>query len=333
MTTLTLETDVSIKHSDNVIMQRHQNYIEPFWKSRVCQGVFGGKDGVEICYAYAINTAATGSIVISSGRIESFIKYKELVYNLYHAGFSVFIHDHRGQGLSGRMTKNSHQGFVLDFDDYVTDLKLFYDKVVSPKSQHVPMLLCHSMGSTVGALYAHKYPADFSRVAFSAPMFGIQPALPDWLACGLMRFHLALNVFFSKRPWYFFGQQNYSEEPFQNNRLSHCPTRYELFRRAYETHPEAKLGGVTGRWLLAAHEAMREVRLKAQMFPIPALILQAGGDEIVDNSRQNEVALRMPNCNLVDIPNAKHELLMESDVYRDPALRAILNFFSDATAG
>lgn len=330
MTTLTLETELDAIKKDDVIMQRHKNYIEPFWKSRVSQGVFGGKDGVEICYAFAINASATGSIVISSGRIESFIKYKELVYNLYHAGFSVFIHDHRGQGLSGRMTPNVQQGFVRDFDDYVSDLKLFYDKVVAPKSEHVPMLLCHSMGSAIGALYAMKHPNDFGRIAFSAPMFGIKPALPDWFACCLVKFHLAINLFFSKRPWYFFGQNNYIDEAFQNNRLTHCETRYQIFREAYESHPEAKLGGVTGRWLMAAHEAMMDIRANAESFPIPALILQAGQDAIVDNTRQNEVANKINDCEFLRIPGARHEILMESDGYRDIALRAVLNFFSDA---
>lgn len=329
MTTMTLESQFNETVSENTILLRQTNHVEPFWKSKVSQGVFGGKDGVEISYAYVSNEHAIGSVVISSGRIESLVKYKELVYNLYHGGYSVFIHDHRGQGLSGRMTPNSHQGYVDDFDDYVADIKTFYDKVVMPKTSHKPVLLCHSMGSAIGALYCLKYPEDFSRVAFSAPMFGIRPAMPDWFACCLLKTFLAVNTLFSKRPWYFFGQKDYAEEPFQQNPLTHCSVRYNIFRQAYQTHASAQLGGVTGRWLMAAHNATRAIKNQAENFPIPALILQATNDTIVDNARQNLIAEKMPNCKLVEVINSKHELLVESDTYRDRAIREILSFFAN----
>ena len=38
-------------------------------------------------------------------------------------------HDHRGQGLSGRMLDNPQPGYVESFDDYVQDFKQFYDEL------------------------------------------------------------------------------------------------------------------------------------------------------------------------------------------------------------
>lgn len=312
---------------DDIIFLRHKNHIEPFWRNKVGHGVFGSHDGIEIAYAYALHPSPTGSIAISSGRIESLIKYKELIYNLHNAGYSVFIHDHRGQGLSERMDRNLQLGFVKNFDQYVDDFKLFYDKVIAPKSDQKPMLLCHSMGGAIGALYVQKYQNDFSKVAFSAPMFGIRPALPDWLSSAMINVHLGLNTFFSKRPWYFLGQDDYRPEPFNRNNLTHSRARYEIFRQAYETHSEAQLGGVTNQWLKAAHKAMRNIVSSAHTFPISSLILQASADTIVDNQKQNLIAEIIPNCEKMTIEGAKHEILMESDKYRDPALRAILAFF------
>lgn len=328
MTTCTLKSQTSESLTDDVVLNRYMNHVEPFWNSNITFGEFEGVKGVPIHYAYALNDNAKGAIVLSSGRIESLVKYKELVYNLYHAGYSVFVHDHRGQGLSGRMTANLHQGYVEDFDDYVDDTKHFYDEVVTANTDFIPLLLCHSMGSAIGALYCLKYPDDFSKVAFSAPMFGIRPALPDWFATGLIKTHMIVNALFSKKTWYFWGQQDYVEEPFEQNPLTHCSTRYQIFRDEYRTHKQAQLGGVTGRWLWAAHNALAKIKRNAKHFPLPALVLQASNDTIVDNQRQSLIVSNMPDCKFVEIINAKHELLMESDRYRDQALRQILAFFS-----
>ena len=36
-------------------------------------------------------------------------------------GYSVYIHDHRGQGFSARMLDDPQKGYVYNFGDYVTD--------------------------------------------------------------------------------------------------------------------------------------------------------------------------------------------------------------------
>ena len=47
-----------------------------------------------------------GAIVISSGRTECMLKYKEVVFELTKEGYSVYIFDHRGQGFSDRLTRH-----------------------------------------------------------------------------------------------------------------------------------------------------------------------------------------------------------------------------------
>ncbi|MCC2617361.1 alpha/beta fold hydrolase [Aestuariibacter halophilus] len=313
-----------------VILSRYTSRVIPFWKRQVVQGVFPGAQNVPIAYAYVVNPEARGSVVISSGRIESLLKYKELVFNLYHRGYSVFIHDHRGQGLSGRLTDNPHQGYVDDFRDYVIDFKRFYDSIVAPNSDRENrFLLCHSMGGAIGAQYVLAYPEDFQRVAFSAPMFGIQPALPRWLMHLVVGTHHLVNQWFGKSPWYFWGQMDYEAEPFEKNILTHCEVRYQIFREEYLKNPNIQLGGVTGRWLLAAVRAMSHIARYSRTFPIPALIMQAGEEKIVDNQAQNAVSRRFPRARKITIHGARHELLMEADYYRDQSLRAIYAFFDE----
>tara|TARA_R110002167_G_scaffold9923_12_gene45762 strand:+ start:170 stop:1126 length:957 start_codon:yes stop_codon:yes gene_type:complete len=299
--------------------------IQAFWQNRVQHQMFAGVGNVDIAYAYALHPQALGAIVISSGRIESLIKYKELVYDLYQNGYSVFIHDHRGQGLSGRMLDNPQIGYVGNFSEYVDDFKKFVDKVVIKKTAHKPKLLCHSMGGAIGALMVLRFPEMFEKVAFSAPMFGIRPPLPNWFA----KLLLTLHAIFNKKNAYFFGQKNYDNQPFAANELTHSEIRYQIFRQEYQEVPQVQLGGVSGHWLKVAAQAMDEIEQSVHGFPIPALVIQAGGDQIVDNKRQSRVVAKMANTKLKVIDGSKHELLEERDKFRVTCVTAILDFFRD----
>lgn len=312
--------------NENHIVARYTQHVLPFWEEFVVNGDFSGKHNVQIAYAYVLHPNPIGSIAISSGRIETLLKYKELVFNLYNAGYSVFIHDHRGQGLSARMTANSHQGYVDSFDDYVTDFKLFYDNIIAPNSQHRPILLSHSMGAAIASLYLLSYPDDFSKSVMSAPMFGILPRLPNWFASLMTSLLLGLNKLTGSLPWYFLGQGNYLAKPFEQNELTSSQARYQIFRDEYTQNSTCQLGGVTTKWLAEAYKAMRTIDKHAESLSPPILILQAGSDEIVDNSRQNKVIAKIPNCTTVQLPNAKHELFMEVDEIRDECLRQTLKF-------
>lgn len=308
----------------------YQGRIQAFWQQHVQQGQLVTQDQLTLAYAFVIHPQAIGCIVISSGRIEAYIKYKEVVFDLYQNGYSVFIHDHRGQGLSARMTENPHMGYVNDFSDYVADLDLFMQHVVIPKSQHRPDLLCHSMGSAIGALYCLSYPERFKRVVFLAPMFGIRPALPTWFAALLVKLHFSFGQLIGRQYGYFLGQRDYVKHNFAGNKLTHSEARYAIFRDEYHTAPQLQLGGVTGHWLHAAAQAMDQIENAASSFKLPALVIQAGADEVVDNARQNRVLAKFSQCKLMCIQGAKHELLMEQDRYRVPVMQAILAFLATA---
>ena len=309
--------------SEDDLASKYATIIQPFWLENVQHGTFEGVGKVDVAYAYVLHPQALGSVVISSGRIESLIKYKEVVYDLYENRYSVFIHDHRGQGLSGRMLTNPQIGYVENFAEYVNDFKKFIDETVTKKTRHKPKLLCHSMGGAIGCLTVLRFPELFEKVAFSAPMFGIRPALPNWLANLLLNLHGALN----KQTAYFFGQKDYDDQPFAVNELTHSESRYQIFRQEYQTAPELQLGGVSGHWLKMATQVMHEIEQNVHCFPIPALVIQAGADQIVDNKRQSRVVAKMAHTELKVIQGSKHELLEEQDKFRVPCLDAILDFF------
>jgi lysophospholipase len=309
--------------SEENLTTTYTTAIQPFWQNSVQQGIFEGVNKVDIGYAYVLHPKAIGTVVISSGRVESFMKYKEVVYDLYQNGYSVFIHDHRGQGVSGRMLDNPQIGYVENFAEYVTDFKTFIDQVVTKKTQHKPNLLCHSMGGSIGALTVLRFPDLFNKVAFSAPMFGHRPSLPSWFANLLLTLHASIK----NKNAYFFGQKDYDNQPFASNQLTHSETRYEIFRQEYQAAPKLQLGGVSGHWLKMAALALNEIEQGVHRFPIPALVIQAGADQIVDNKRQEQVVQKMANSKLMVIEGSRHELLEERDDFRVPCVTAILSFF------
>ncbi|MCU7553295.1 alpha/beta fold hydrolase [Alteromonas sp. ASW11-19] len=311
---------------ETALADRNATTINPFWKSQVTTGEFTGLGGVTVHYAWCCPANAHTTVVISSGRIESLLKYKELIYDLWHNGFAVFIPDHRGQGLSGRMTSDPQHGFVHKFDDYVDDLLQFIDDIVMPHAPAPLTLLCHSMGGAIGTLTMLREPERFERAVLASPMFGVRPALPDWVAKGLINAGLTLNRLRRKDAGYFFGQTPYVAYPYALNKLTHSEVRYRLFRELYDEDKRIQLGGVTTEWLSAAQQAMDTIEAQAEKMTTPTLLFSADDDKIIDNDRQRSVAKRMPNLHLEVVAEAYHELFTEADEYRTPVLNKTLSF-------
>lgn len=303
--------------------------IQPFWQARVTELTFEGVDGVEIYAAYVIHPEAKGSIVVSGGRTEAGVKFKELFYDLYQNGYSVFTADHRGQGLSGRLTEDKERGYVDTFDNYVVDFKKFYDETVVPNSQSKPFLLCHSMGSAIGALYAMEHPDDFQKIVLGSPMFGVAAPIGPGVARVLINLLKWFNKGLSNLPWYFPGQGPFEFLAFDKNNIVQSEIRYDIHLNVFKDYPNTRLGGVTLDWLEKALIAMEKIRNNAAQITTPTLMIQAEGDTIIDNSTHRPACDAMPHCTFVSIPDARHELFMELDKYRTPTLEKALAFFAE----
>ena len=314
--------------TETTLPQDWQTVIKPFWKTQVTETFITARDGVKLYSIQAVHPSPKGTIVFSSGRTESAVKYKELIYDLYQNGYTVVAMDHRGQGRSGRMLSDTEKGYVADFDDYVEDLHLFYQQIVKPLAPEKPFLLCHSMGGAIGALYNIKYPGQFQKIVFGSPMFGIRSPLPDSVAKVILALSGLANRVFSDESWYFLGQGKMQHQPFEGNVLTQNEQRYQIYVEMATEYPDTRLGGVTIGWLDAALTAMETILEQASELTTPTLLLQAGNDRIVANIAQQQVCAQMPNCALKVISEAEHELFMESDVYRLEALSAVLAFFA-----
>ncbi len=105
--------------------------LTDFWRQRE-EDEFTGVGDIPVRFVRFRDRRHDRVIVVCPGRIESYVKYAELAYDLFHLGFDVLIIDHRGQGRSGRMLADTHRGHVVNFSDYVDDLAAFWQQEVSP---------------------------------------------------------------------------------------------------------------------------------------------------------------------------------------------------------
>ena len=306
-----------------------QNRYLPLWQN-MKSGVLTTVDGIQLQYYAHRTEAASQAFVISPGRMELAVKYAELAFELVQAGYSVYLLDHRGQGLSQRELANPHKGYVNDFAQYQQDLAYFVNHTVVPAGHSRHIALGHSMGCAILAGYLQNHPHPFSAAILASPMFGIYTGLvPYRLAQSLALAYGYVNRWLSKDIWYFPGQGDYHEKPFLHNPLSHCQSRYQWLMQLYQQYPKAQLGGVTTRWISAAITAMQQIKQRAAQWTLPVLLLQAGADKVVSNHAQNLWYQQLSASLLrskVHIAKAKHEIFMETDNVRQQAVSAINQF-------
>ncbi|MEX2979892.1 lysophospholipase L2 [Serratia fonticola] len=307
-----------------------------FWRRRE-EGEFTGVGGVPIRFVRFTSPQHQRVVVISPGRIESYIKYPEVAYDLFHSGYDVMIIDHRGQGLSGRMLADTHRGHVVNFADYVDDFAQFYHQQVKPLGYRQHVALAHSMGGAILAQFLAREPQSFAAVALCAPMLGIYLPMPGWMANGILNWT-------EKRPglrdYYAVGTGQWRPLPYVVNTLTHSRERYRRNLRYYADHPELRVGGPTYHWVKESIQAGQQIIAQAANITTPILLLQAGEDRVVDNRSQRAFCQALSDAGHPCeggkpwvIKGARHEILFERDAMRAEALNAILRFFVQHLGG
>ena len=312
--------------------------IDTFWQS-VTQASFKTADNINIAYATNFKRPEQAYIVIVPGRSESYLKYQELVYDLDSQGYDSVIIDHRGQGLSMRLTPNRLQGYVDKFDHYAQDLQQLLNHVLPeqyPQHQQSSFMLAHSMGGAIALRYLQLYPNNVKALSLSSPMIAISSGgTPNWLARSLIKTGTTINRWLSDTPWYFFGQNDVNNSSFAENRLMHSEPRFKRFQTLYQDQQALRLGGVTFNWLEQALINSDNLFFDIEKLSLPIQMLQAGDERIVDNVAQSNFCQQLnklnshscPDGKPMVIPGAYHELFFEVDQYRDIALDNTVAWF------
>lgn len=282
-------------------------------------GFFRGNDGAMLRYARWRPSVSEcrGTVCLFLGRAEFIEKYFEVIEDLRARGFAVATMDWRGQGRSQRVLANQAKGHIRSFKQYDDDLTAFMEQVVLPDCPPPFYALCHSMGGNIVLRVVHDY-AWFTRLVAIGPMVDIaHGGLPRWVMRNLVR--VASMVGLARQFVPGIGAVPTGLGPFAGNRYSSDPRRYERTRRILEEDPSLGLGGPTWGWLNAAFKAM--AALKDTDFPtrikVPSLIIAAGVDRVVDNRAIEKLVDHLPAGALIRIEGARHEILMEQDIFRE----------------
>lgn len=330
----------------NLLEQREQTFtvfvestLEPFWQEQVTESSFINTQQLTIRYAYVIPDRAKQLIVVSPGRVEGYLKYKELVYDLVQLGYAVAVIDHQGQGLSTRRLDNPHKGYVEDFNDYVMDLHQLIDKEIKPKFSGDLYFLSHSMGGAIGLRYIQQFPSTFKKAVFSSPMWGLNAGpLPKTVAKSLVSSITWMNNLVAEESSYFAGSTDYEPPSFEDNVLTNSKARYQYFRDIYEKIPKLKLGGITYNWLSQSIKALDKAQNELNKVKTPLLVVQAGGDKVIDNTGQDlfcqELQRHGQPCfsgKPIILMGAEHELFIEQDEIRNQLMAQIVDFYQNET--
>ncbi len=265
-----------------------------------------------------------GSVIIYPGRTEFIEKYLETVEDFTDRGFTVLVMDPRGQGLSDRMTDDPLKSYVDDFQDYADDLAGVTSQF-SPLLPKPHIVVGHSMGGCVALQAVISGVMRPSAVVGSAPMLGLYDVSTP-IMIGAVRLLSALGM--AKKELPFQRGRSGIPVPFESNKLTSDPARYKSWSAYFNNVERIRLGPPTYGWIVQAVRSMNFVNKNADKLKIPALIVAAGADPIVE-PRSNEEFAQKAGATFAVVPGALHELFLERDQYRDQFFSAFDKFLSD----
>ncbi len=284
-------------------------------------GAFKSFDNVSLRFARweATRGPTRGTMCLFQGRGEFIEKYFEVVADLRRRGFAVATMDWRGQGGSQRLLSNPRKGHVRSFSEFDQDLAAFMQEIVLPDCRPPYFAMAHSMGGNILLRNAIVPGSWFSRMVLSAPMIEIAAARLR-PGPGVSRAYAEILGGIGLASLYAAGGSDAPIEtmPFEDNPLTTDSERYLRNRMVIEAAPALGLGSPTIGWLRAALRSI--ARVAAAEYPmkveVPLLLFAAGMDTIVSTTAIEEFGQRLKVGTQVLLPQARHEILQETDAIR-----------------
>jgi len=292
-------------------------------------GRFPTADGATLRWAHLEAARPEVNCLLVGGYSEFVEKYFETLRDLNTRGISVWCLDWRGQGGSTRDTRLPTRPLARNFDRDAADLTAFL-KAALPSGALPRILIAHSMGGAIALLSLHAEPALVDAAIFSAPMLAVHTGVIPGFASRALAYAATASGFGESfipgaGPWTFDSHLDA-----KTSLTSHDPTRCLVHRHWFAQRPHLRVDGLTYGWLNAAFALTSRVQRAGFLEAIktPLLIGSAGREFFVNPSSHRKAAARLPHCRLAAFPDAKHELFLEADSYRDQWLADIDAFLA-----
>lgn len=280
---------------------------------------FRGAGGLRLRAAFWTPERVRGTVFLSPGRTEPIEKYYELIGDFLARGFAVVAHDWRGQGLSARLLPDRLRGHARTPEEHLDDFRRLLE-AYQGRTPEPWIMVGHSMGACLNLVSLIAGEQRIAAALLSSPMLRIKTGRRSMWS---VKFATRWNVRNGKAAEYVLDD---TDDPFQHtfdkDGLTTDERRYDLWREQLYACPHLALGGVTWGWLAFALElGDRATKPKSlKRVRVPVTIVQAGDDSRVHKSVSRLVARRLPKGRYVEIPAAKHEVLLEVDERREIAL-------------
>jgi alpha-beta hydrolase superfamily lysophospholipase len=141
------------------------------------EGKFKGYKGLRLYYqCWLPDKKPKAVLLVVHGLAEHSGRYKNLVDYFVPKGYAVYALDHRGHGKS-----EGTRSYVDNFNDYLTDLKTFFDMVRKDNKNARIFLFGPSLGGTIATAYAVEHQEDLAGLILSGsslvPTTSVSPAL------------------------------------------------------------------------------------------------------------------------------------------------------------
>lgn len=137
------------------------------------EGNFTGHKELKLYYqCWLPDVAPKAVLLVAHGLAEHSGRYKNLVNHFVPKGYAVYALDHRGHGRSEGV-----RSYVDRFDDYLTDLKTFFDIVREEQRKAKIFLVGHSMGATIATAYALEHQSELAGLILSGASLTASPSV------------------------------------------------------------------------------------------------------------------------------------------------------------
>lgn len=314
-----------IKEADYDEYMENEN---PRWRSEcVEQCDFHSFDGLNLRYYHASQGEGKepkGCIVMLHGYCGFWGKFHEVAHFFWQAGFDVFFLEQRGHGYSGRQIDDKDMVHVIDYADYIADVKTFMDKIVMPSAGKLPKIIyAHSMGGAIAVLFLEEHPEYFDAAVLSSPMFSIKtgstPSIAVKLLCAKIRLLHQENLSFP-------GGKRFDGIPTFETSSARSEKRYNYIfnQRLKDEHYHTYM--MSNGWGAASFKATARLLRRASKVKTPVLLLTAGNDALVNMSGHEKFAKRASNVQHINYEDSKHEIYNDVDEVREKYFNDIFTF-------